>query len=240
MGRSSRSRRRGSAFAPTSMARSASWGPRPRWRSRRRSAPTSRSCSTSARRFTSAATTPRARWSAPIGGWTAAWTGMTATGPRGRSSTGSSRAAWSTTSGWSPRAPWPPAAAPGSPSAARWGRTRHRCTRWWTGRRPSWTASPPTGRATCWASARSTTSSPACARASTRSTAPCPPGSGATAWRSCRRRRRAGGWTSSRAAGSARPSRSWMAARAPRARQGSPAPTCTICCARTSSPACDW
>ena len=32
---------------------SASWGPRPRWRCRRRSAPTSRSCSTSARRSTS-------------------------------------------------------------------------------------------------------------------------------------------------------------------------------------------
>ena len=58
----------------------------------------------------------------------------------------------------------PPAAATGSRSAARWGRTRRRCTRWWTGRRPSSTASRPTGPATCSASARSTTSSPACAQ----------------------------------------------------------------------------
>ena len=53
--------------------------------------------------------------------------------------------------------PWPPAAATGSRSAARWARTRRRCTRWSTGRRPSSSGSRRTGPATCSASARSTT-----------------------------------------------------------------------------------
>ena len=57
---------------------SASWAPRPRWRCRRRSAPTSRSPSTSARPSTWSATTPRARWSARTAGSTAVWTGRRA------------------------------------------------------------------------------------------------------------------------------------------------------------------
>src|SRR5215207_7820502 len=50
------------------MGASASWARRPRWRSKPRSARTSCSPSTSARRSTSSVTTPRARWSAPIAG----------------------------------------------------------------------------------------------------------------------------------------------------------------------------
>ena len=78
--RSWRSRRRGCAFAPTSTAASGSSAPRPRWPSRPRWALTSRSCSTSARRFTSPATTSPARWSAPTAGWSAACAGTSARG----------------------------------------------------------------------------------------------------------------------------------------------------------------
>ena len=80
--RSSRSRRRACASAPTSTAPSASWPRRPRWRSRPRSARTSRSCSTSARRSTSRATTRRARPSAPTAGSTAASPGTPSTARR--------------------------------------------------------------------------------------------------------------------------------------------------------------
>ena len=80
--RCSRSPSAGCASAPTSTARSGSSGPRSRWRCRRRSAPTSRSSSTSARPSTPTATTPPARPSAPTAGSTAASPGTTSTGPR--------------------------------------------------------------------------------------------------------------------------------------------------------------
>ena len=79
-----RSRRRACASAPTSTARRSSWGRRRRWRSRRRSGRTSRSCSTSARRFTPTATTRRAPPSAPTAGSTAASTGTPQHGPEGQ------------------------------------------------------------------------------------------------------------------------------------------------------------
>ena len=80
-GASSRSTRTGFGFAPTSTGPSASSAPRSRWACRRRSAPTSRWPSTSARRTTPTATTPRARWSERTAGSTAAWPGTSARGP---------------------------------------------------------------------------------------------------------------------------------------------------------------
>ena len=59
----------------------------------RAAARTSRWCSTSARRSTPTASTPRARPSARTAGWTAAWPGTRSTDLRVRPSTGSSRAA---------------------------------------------------------------------------------------------------------------------------------------------------
>ena len=58
-----------------------------------------------------------------------------------------------------------------------------------------------TARATCWASARSTTSCAGSSWASTPSTARCRRGWGATAWCSCPIRRAAGASTSARRAG---------------------------------------
>ena len=107
--------------------------------------------------FHVSATTSRARCSAPTAGWSAAWTGTSSPVRPIRRSTGSSRAAPSATCGSSRRRSWRPVAATGSRSAARSARTRRRCTRWSTGPRPSSSASPPTGPATCSASARSTT-----------------------------------------------------------------------------------
>ena len=157
-GRSWRSRRTASAFAPTSTAASGSWGPRPRWRSRPAlGIRTSRSCSTNARRFTSPASTRRGRPSARTAGSSAACAGTTTTGPAISSSTGSSRAA-STRICVARRPPRSPrAAAAESPSAARSARTRSRCTRSCRGPRRSSSASLPSGRATCWASATSMT-----------------------------------------------------------------------------------
>ena len=79
--RSSRSRRRASASAPTATAPSSSSRPRSRCRCRRRSAATSPWSSTSARPTTPTATTPRARWSAPTAGSSAASTGTARRGP---------------------------------------------------------------------------------------------------------------------------------------------------------------
>ena len=97
-------------------------------------APTSRSCSTSAPRSTAAATTPRARPSAPTAGSTAASPGTPSTARPARSSTGSCRAGWRRTCG----APRPRRSrrgrSAGSRSAARSARTRSRCSRSWSGR----------------------------------------------------------------------------------------------------------
>ena len=60
-----------------------------------------------------------------------------ATAPPARPCTRSSRAGRTTTCGWSRPARSPRPGAIGSRSAARSGRTRRRCTRWSTGRRPS-------------------------------------------------------------------------------------------------------
>ena len=92
---------------------SASWAPRPRWRCRRRSAPTSRSPSTSARPSTPSATTPRARWSARTAGSTAASPGTASTRRRASCSTGSSRAASTRTCAPSPTALVAPAGVDG-------------------------------------------------------------------------------------------------------------------------------
>ncbi len=99
---SCRSTRRACASAPTSTAASASWGPRPRWRSRPGSAPTSRSRSTSARPSTWSATTRPARPSARTAGSTAASTGSAQTLPRASCCTGSRRAACTRTCAWRP------------------------------------------------------------------------------------------------------------------------------------------
>ena len=84
----------GVRFRSTSTARSSSWRPRPRWRSRRRCTPTSRWCSTSARRSTSPASTPPARPSVRTAGSTAASPGTPSTARPTRWSTASSRAGW--------------------------------------------------------------------------------------------------------------------------------------------------
>ena len=77
----------------------------------------------------------------------------------------------------------------GSRSAARWARTRRRCSRSSSGRSRSCRRP---GRAICSASARSTISCAASSSGSTPSTARCRPGSAATAWRSCPTRSTAG------------------------------------------------
>ena len=190
-----------------------SWGRRPRWRCRRRSAPTSRSCSTSARRSTPPATTPRAPPSAPTAGSTAAWRGTREHGPRGpgrlRDRAG--------------RGGGGPAAGVG-PGGRRPRDRRHRDRRLARrgqgadvrGRRVDGRgAARPSSRATCSGSARSTTSSAASSSAWTRSTARCRPASAATGWRSSPTRSTAGGSTSPRRAGRAPTSRCSRAARAP-------------------------
>ena len=75
--------RRGGGSLPLLPGRlgAASSGPRSRWRCRRRSAPTSRSPSTSAPPTTPTATTRRARWSEPTAGSIAASPGTSAHGP---------------------------------------------------------------------------------------------------------------------------------------------------------------
>ena len=123
----SRSASRGCASAPTWTDRSGSWGPRSRWRCRRRSAPTSPSRSTSAPRTTRIATTRPARWSAPTAGWTAASPGTSARGPAARRCSGSSREACTRTCAArrpsaSRRRPWT-----AWRSAGRWAATRRRC-----------------------------------------------------------------------------------------------------------------
>ena len=92
-----------------------------------------------------------------------------------------------------------------SRSAARWARTRRRCTRSSAGRPRS---CPRSGRATCSGSATSTTSCAASSSASTPSTARCRRASGATAWRSCPIPDTAGASTSPRAATASPTSRS--------------------------------
>ncbi len=174
-----RSTRRACASPPTSTGPSDSWARRRRWRSRPSSGRTSRWRSTSARRSTSTATTPPGRPSGRTAGSTAASTGAAITRRTGSSSTGSSRAAPGTTCATSRRSGSSrPPAWTASRSAGRSGRRRSRCTRSSSGR-----CAPrrPSGRATCSASATSTTSWPRCAPASTPSTAPRRPGSAATA-----------------------------------------------------------
>ena len=140
------------------------------------------------------------------------------TGRRGRSSTGSSRAASTRTCGARPRRRSPRARrSAGSRSAARSARTRRRCSRSSSGRSRSCRR---TSRATCSGSARSTTSCAASSSASTPSTARCRPGSAATAWRSCPTRTSAGASTSPRRAGARPTSRCSTAARARPAPRG--------------------
>ena len=124
----------------------------------RAAAPTSRSCSTSARRFTSPASTPRARSSAPTAGSSAACAGTREHGPprpgRVRHRPGRRRAR-------------PAARVGGRGRGERLRRDRdrrlaraatsRRCTRSSRGRRPSSSASRPSARATCSGSATSTT-----------------------------------------------------------------------------------
>ena len=122
-----------------------------------------------------------ARRSARTAGSTAAWLARPRTGPEGRASTASSRVGCTRTCG-ARRPGGRRARASGSRSAARSGRTRPRCTRSSAGPPRS---CPRTGRGTCSESATSTTCCAASSWASTRSTARCRPGSGATGWRSC-------------------------------------------------------
>ena len=156
-GRFCPSTRRASAFGPMSTGASAfSLRKRP-CRSRPRSARTSRSCSTSARRSTSRATTQSGRWSGHTGGSSAACAGMPRRGRRDRRCMGSSRVASTGRCGSCPPKSWPVPGATGSRSAARSARTRRRCIRWWSGRRPSLSELRPTVPATYSGSATSTT-----------------------------------------------------------------------------------
>ena len=160
-----------------------SWARRPRWRSRPRSGRTSRSCSTSARRSTSPATTPRARPSAPTAGSTAASPGTPSTGPEGQVVYGIVQGGVEEDLRRASAQEVAARPVAGSRSAARWARTRRRCTRSSTGRSPSCRrrAPAPPARDRRGRRPRSAASS----SASTRSTARCRRGSAATAWRSC-------------------------------------------------------
>ena len=189
--RSCRSTRTVCASAPTPTAASASWARRPRWRSRPRWARTSRWPSTSARRFTSREYTERSterthRWLVRCLDWHAA------ARLRAGWSTGSSRAACPTTcAAPRPRRSPPRRRRDRDRRLARAGQGADVRGRWVDDRGPA----GGDARATCSASARSTTSSAVSSSASTRSTARCRPGSAATGWRSCPTRTSAGAWT---------------------------------------------
>ncbi len=203
---------------------SASWARRPRWRSRPRSARTSRSRSTSARPSTWSATTPRARWSARTAGSTAASTWCREHAPDGP-------AALRHRAGRGVRGParrvdaptWPARAWTASRSAARSARRRSRCARWSAGRSPGF---PTSRRGTCSGSATWTTSSTRWARGSTPSTARRPRASPATAPRWSTTPARAGASTSRRARTGPAASRSTRTAPA-RPAASTRAATCT-------------
>ena len=90
----------------------------------------------------------------------------------------------------------------------------------------------PTGRATCSASARSTTSCAASSSASTPSTARCRRGSAATAWRSCPTRERRWRVDLAKARWKDSDEPLMEGCPCPACAAGSRAPTCTTCCAR--------
>ena len=119
----------------------------------------------------------------------------------------------------------------GSRSAARWARTRRRCSRSSSGRSRNCRR---TGRATCSGSAKSTIWCAASSSGSTPSTARCRPGSAATAWRSCPTRSAAGASIWPRLAGRRPTSRSSRAVPARPAPRATRARTSTTCCARKS------
>src|SRR3954453_2815060 len=126
---SSLSGRKASRSGPIRTARSASWGPRPRWRSRRRWARTSPLRSTNARPSTPTGTTRPARWSEPTGGSTAARTGTRRMVQAGRRCSGSCRAGCTRTFAQNPRPGWGRRPSTESPSVARSDRRRRRCGR---------------------------------------------------------------------------------------------------------------
>ena len=173
-GRDPRHRGGGRALSLLPGRWSASWAPRPRWRSRPRSARTSRSSSTSARPFTSTATTPSARRSAPTAGCARCLDWHARARPAGQLVYGivqggvyeDLRVALPAVAASEPRR--------ASPSAARWARTRRRCTRSWAGRSAELDRRAGAAATPARASATSTTSSAASSWASTPSTAPCP------------------------------------------------------------------
>ena len=150
--------RRGGRAVPLLHRRraSASWAPRRRWRSRPRSARTSRWRSTSARRSTSTATTPRARPSARTAGSTAASRGSASTRPTASCSSASSRAGSTRTCARESPGGWPRAAWTASPSAARSAGEGADARGGGAGAARACRTSC---RATCWGSATSTTSS---------------------------------------------------------------------------------
>ena len=110
---------------------SASSPRRARWPCRPRLARTSRWSSTSARPFTSTATTPLALPSAPTAGSSAAWRWHAQHGPAGQLVYGIVQGGvYEDLRRASARRRWRPAAVRGSPSAARWAPRRRRCMRW--------------------------------------------------------------------------------------------------------------
>ena len=198
--------------------------------SRPRSAPTSRSCSTSARRSTSPASTPRARRSAPTAGWSAACAGTREHGPAGQVVYGIVQGGVEhdlrmVSAG--------AVAASGCDGVAIGGSLGQDKAQMYEvvslddGRARAARARPAPPPARDRRRRRSDRRRRA--RGSTRSTARCRPGSAATASRSCPTRARAGASISPRADGASRPSRSSTAAPARRARPGSRAPTSTTC-----------
>ena len=210
---SSRSRRRACASAPTSTARERFMGPETSMEVQAQLGLGHRAGVRRVHaRSTSSATTPRARWSGPTAGSTAASPGAPSTPRRASSCTGSCRAGSTRTCGSSRPPTWRGSgvdghrdrrlARTGEGADARGGRAgrSRRC--------------PTSRRATCWGSATWTTSSTPWARASTASTARPRPGWRATAPRSCPTPERAGAstWASPPCARAA--SRSTSAARA--------------------------
>ena len=133
------------------------------------------------------ATTPRARPSARTAGSTAAWPGTREHGPAGQARLRDrpGRRATRTCGAASARDGRGARLRRASRSAARWARTRRRCTRSSAGRRASWGPRRSKPAPPARASATSTTCCAGSSSGSTRSTARCRRGSAATAWPSC-------------------------------------------------------
>ena len=231
--RSWRSARRASASAPTSTDTSGCSAPRARWPSRRRCTRTSRSCSTSARRFTSPVSTPRGRPSAPTAGSSGACAGTNSTGPRDQAVYGIVQGGVEHDLRLE--------------SAGRDRRERVRRDRDRRHARPR-QAADVRGRLVGDRRARAARprapAPPARDRRRRRShqrrrawdrhvrLRDADPARRATGWRSCPIRPAAGGSTWPRAPGASPTSRSSTAAHARRAAPATPAPTSTTCCAR--------